>query len=189
MFDEPLKLFLGFLTGIFFGFFLQKGQAAKFDVILGQLLLKNWTVVKIMGTAVAVGTVGVNLLIAYGVADLHIQEAVVTRIFPGAVLFGIGMAVLGLCPGTCVAACGQGTKDAFAGVAGMFVGALTYVLAFPALQPFFEASGSWGKVTLAELLGTNPLPLALGLAATIFLSIGFLRLQRRPTLKLAGGSR
>ena len=37
MFDTPENLILGLLTGIAFGFFLQKGRVAKFEVILGQL--------------------------------------------------------------------------------------------------------------------------------------------------------
>lgn len=186
MFDDPLKLVLGFFTGILFGFFLQKGQVAKFDVLVGQFLLKDWTVVKIMGTAVAVGTVGVNFLISQGLAELHIQEAVLGRVIPGAILFGIGMAVFGLCPGTSVAACGQGSGDAFAGVAGMFAGALIYVIAYPIWRPFFQASVSWGKVTLAELAGVHSLPLALGLAAAILFTITILRTQRGPTLNTGG---
>lgn len=188
MFDDPLKMFLGFFTGILFGFLLQKGQVAKFHVLVGQFLLKDWTVVKIMGTAVAVGTVGVHFLILQGIAELHIQEAIVARIIPGAILFGIGMAVFGLCPGTSVAACGQGSRDAFVGVAGMFAGAVAYVVAFPALRSFFESSTSWGQVTLAELAGVQPLLLAIGLAAAIFSIIAILRAQRRSLLQLAGGS-
>lgn len=189
MFDDPLKLFLGFFTGVLFGFFLQKGQVAKFHVIVGQLLLKDWTVVKIMATAIAVGSVGVHFLIAQGVAELHIQEAVLNRLIPGAILFGVGMALFGLCPGTSVAACGQGARDAWAGVVGMFTGALLYVFTFPVLRAFFAASSSWGKVTVAEMAGVDSLLLAAVLAATIFVTIAILRTQRRPTLQLAGGSR
>ena len=75
MFDTPEQLVLGLLTGIAFGFFLQKGSVAKCDVILGQLLLKNWTVVKVMATAIAVGSVGVYALVAMGMATLHIKPA------------------------------------------------------------------------------------------------------------------
>ena len=59
MFDPAWKLLLGLFTGILFGFLLQKGRAAKFHVIVGQMLLKDWTVLKIMLTAIAVGAIGV----------------------------------------------------------------------------------------------------------------------------------
>ena len=63
MFDSPDKLLLGLVTGVAFGFLLQKGRVAKFPVIVGQFLLKDWTVVKVMATAVAVGAVGVYALV------------------------------------------------------------------------------------------------------------------------------
>lgn len=69
MFEEPTKLVLGFFTGIFFGFLLQKGHVAKYEKILGQLLLRDFTVVKIMATSVAVGTIGVNFLISRNAAE------------------------------------------------------------------------------------------------------------------------
>ena len=48
MFEEPLKLVLGLISGILFGVLLQKGQVAKFQKLMGQFLLKDFTVVKIL---------------------------------------------------------------------------------------------------------------------------------------------
>lgn len=164
MFDDPIKLLLGLVTGVIFGFLLQKGQVAKFQVILGQLLLKEWTVVKIMGTAVAVGTIGVNILVALGLASLHIQTASIARVVVGGALFGVGMAIFGLCPGTSVAACGEGHRDAMVGVVGMLCGAAAYVALFPKLQPFFKALPDFGKVTLPQVTGTSTALWVIGLA-------------------------
>lgn len=156
MFEEPFKLVLGLLTGVVFGFLLQKGRVAKYEVILGQLLLKDWTVVKIMLTAVAVGAVGVYALSAWGWTSLQVKPLQVGGIVVGAVLFGIGMAVLGYCPGTTVAACGEGRRDAMAGLAGMFVGAAAYVLAWPVLRPLIGAGGNLGKLTLPQISHLSP---------------------------------
>ena len=156
MFDEPLKLVLGLVTGIVFGVLLQKGQVAKFQSILGQFLLKDWTVFKVMGTAIVVGSIGVHALIALGLASFHIQTASVGRVLIGGTLFGIGMAIFGLCPGTSVAACGEGRRDAMIGVLGMFFGAGTYVALFAKLQSVFKTMCYWGKVTLPQLTGTSP---------------------------------
>lgn len=155
MFDDPGKLLLGLVTGIIFGVLLQKGQVAKFQVILGQLLLKDFTVFKIMATAVVVGAIGVNAIIAMGGASLHIQTASLARVLIGGVLFGVGMAVFGLCPGTSVAACGEGGHDAMVGVLGMFFGAGSYILLFPKLQPLIQAMPDWGKVTLPQVTGIS----------------------------------
>ncbi|MGD8466186.1 MAG: YeeE/YedE family protein, partial [Anaerolineae bacterium] len=45
------QLVWGFVFGIVFGFLLQKGGVTKYDVILGQLLLEDFTVIKIMLSA------------------------------------------------------------------------------------------------------------------------------------------
>ncbi|WP_240928040.1 YeeE/YedE thiosulfate transporter family protein [Thalassoroseus pseudoceratinae] len=118
MFDPIWKLALGLFTGILFGGLLQKGRVAKYQVILGQFLLRDWTVVKIMGTAVVVGAVGIYALLPTDAVSLHLKPLAWGGIIFGGLCFGIGMAVLGYCPGTGVAACGEGRKDAVAGSSG-----------------------------------------------------------------------
>ena len=156
MFDSPEKLALGLLTGIVFGFLLQKGRVAKYEVIVGQFLFTDWTVVKMMGTAVIVGSVGVYALVAKDLATLHIRPTLLGGVLSGAVCFGVGMATLGYCPGTAVAGCGEGRRDAMAGVAGMFAGALTFVAAYSGLQPLIDSLGNLGEITLPEWTRTSP---------------------------------
>lgn len=156
MVDAPEKLALGFLTGVIFGFLLQKGRVAKYEVIVGQFLFTDWTVVKTMGTAVVVGSVGVYALVSTDLASLHIRPLLFGGVIVGAVCFGIGMATLGYCPGTSVAGCGEGRRDAMVGVLGMFTGASLFILFFPKLQPVINGLGDGGKVTLPELTSTSP---------------------------------
>lgn len=181
MFDEPFKLVLGLVTGILFGILLQKGQVAKFQVLMGQFLLKDFTVVKIMATAIAVGTVGVHALVAMGLAEFHIQTASLARVIVGGLLFGTGLALFGLCPGTSVAACGEGRRDAMIGVVGMLVGAGVYVAAFAALQPMIKAMADYGKVTLPELTCTSPWPWVVALVALIVIALPIIeRIRPKP---------
>jgi uncharacterized membrane protein YedE/YeeE len=156
MFESIDRLLLGLVSGFVFGFLLQKGRVAKFRVIVGQFLLKDWTMVKVMMTAVAVGAVGVWAMVGTGMATLSIKPAAFGGVIVGALLFGVGMAIFGYCPGTGVAACGEGRRDAMAGVLGMLCGALAYVAAFPALQGLTKGFGDWGKVTLPQLTGLSP---------------------------------
>ena len=156
MFESPSKLALGLLTGIVFGFLLQKGRVAKFEVIVGQFLFKDWTVVKMMGTAVVVGAVGVSTLVAADMASLHIRPALLGGVLLGAVCFGVGMAVFGYCPGTSVAGCGEGRRDAMVGVLGMFAGAALYVALYEQLAPVVKILGDGGKITLPEVTHTSP---------------------------------
>jgi len=175
MFDSPERLLLGLLTGVAFGVLLQKGRVAKFPVIVGQFILKDWTVAKVMGTAVVVGSLGVYALVASGQAHLHVKPFLLAGVLMGGVCFGVGMAVFGYCPGTGVAACGEGKPDAMVGVLGMLGGALVFVVAFPALQPVIKGLGDRGKLTLPEATGTSAwlwiaALLGVGLAALALLS-------------------
>ncbi|HPQ42013.1 MAG TPA: hypothetical protein PLV45_16715, partial [bacterium] len=61
------KLF-GLVLGIGFGFLLQRSGVADCDVIMGQLLLQDFTVVKVMLSAVITGLFLVNFLFARGMA-------------------------------------------------------------------------------------------------------------------------
>jgi uncharacterized membrane protein YedE/YeeE len=156
MFEESSKLILGLVTGIVFGFLLQKGRVAKFPVIVGQFLLRDWTVLKIMGTAVIVSSIGIYALVDAGEATLHVKPALWGGVALGGVLFGLGIVILGYCPGTTVAACGEGHRDAMVGLLGMLAGALAFVGLYPQLEPLIQGMGDAGKITLPQAVGGSP---------------------------------
>lgn len=156
MFDPIWKLALGLVSGIVFGFLLQKGRVAKYEVIVGQFIGRDFTVVKIMVTAVVVGAIGIYVMLPSGAVSLHIKPALWSGIAIGGTLFGIGMTVLGYCPGTGVVACGEGRKDAYVGLIGMFVGAAVYVYFYSNFSAIAGAWGDGGKLTLPSSTGTSP---------------------------------
>lgn len=59
----------------------------------------------------------------------------------GGIFFGVGLAIFGYCPGTGVAACGEGRKDAVVGVVGMLAGAWVFVWMYPLLGPLIRDYG------------------------------------------------
>ena len=67
------RLLLGLVTGIAFGFILQKGQALKFHKIIDALRLRDFTIWKLMFTAIAVGMVGIYAMSELGLAKLQIK--------------------------------------------------------------------------------------------------------------------
>lgn len=155
MFEPLPRLLLGLFTGFLFGVLLQKGRVAKYRVIVGQFLLRDGTVLKVMGTAVIVGAVGVFALRELEMVSLHIKPTLLGGVIAGGALFGIGMGLLGYCPGTSVAACGEGRKDAIAGVLGQLTGALVFITAYGWLDPLIKL-GDFGKITLPGVTHTSP---------------------------------
>lgn len=149
------QLLLGLGTGFAFGFLLQKGGVTDYNVIINQLLLKDFTVVKVMLTAVIVGMVGVRVIIDRGLATLHLKSGSWVMNVMGGLIFGIGFALLGYCPGTAMGAAGQGSLDALAGIVGIGLGAALFAALFPALKDTIE-KGSFGALALPELLKAGP---------------------------------
>lgn len=156
MFDAPHTLLLGLVTGLVFGFLLQKGQVAKYRAIVGQLLFRDWTVARVMGMAIVVGSVGVYALVSLGQAELAVKPMRVAGVLLGALVFGPGMALLGYCPGTSVAASAEGRRDAWVGLLGMFAGALIFVAAKAPLERLALSLGDLGPITLPGLTDTSP---------------------------------
>jgi uncharacterized protein len=149
---DPLgKLALGLITGFLFGFLLQKGTVTKYPVIVGQFLLRDFTVLKTMLTAVVVGGIGVYTLRAFGLASLHIKPAQLVAVSLGGLVFGVGMVLLGYCPGTGVAAAAEGKTDALFGVVGMICGTMLFAGQFAFLGKNVLTWINLGPVTLPEL--------------------------------------
>jgi uncharacterized membrane protein YedE/YeeE len=176
MFDTPDKLALGLVTGVMFGFLLHKGRVTKFGTIVGQFLLKDFTVLKVMLTAVVVGGIGVYALLGLDLATLHVKPLVLGGVILGGLIFGVGMTLLGYCPGTGVAAVGEGSRHAIVGVFGMLVGAAVYAEVAPLMKATVLQVGDFGKITLADATGLSPWVFltALAIGATLL----FVALER-----------
>lgn len=156
-FADPTTLLLGALTGLIFGFLLQKGGITRVNVIVGQFLLEDFTVLKVMLTAIVVGGVGIFGMLQLGlIGGLHVKGATLVGNALGGLVFGIGMAILGYCPGTGVAAIGDGSRDAIAGVAGMLFGAAIYAEVYPWAKTQILGLADLGKETMVTATGLSP---------------------------------
>jgi hypothetical protein len=124
----PNLLIAGVVFGVFFGILLHRGGVTDYNVIVRQFLFRDFTVLKVMFTAIVVGGVGVFVLHGQELANFHIKPAAMLAVTAGAVIFGAGMVIYGYCPGTGVAAIATGRLDALAGFFGMLVGGAIYAL-------------------------------------------------------------
>lgn len=143
----------GGIFGFAFGFLLQKGGVGTYHILVGQLLFQDWTVVKIMASAIVVGMLGVFALHHFGKVKLHIKP---TRLGPnilGGLVFGAGFALIGYCPGTAAAALGQGSWDVLFGMAGLVTGSWIYAEFSGPMKHTVENWGDRGKLTLDAALG------------------------------------
>jgi len=178
VFASPTLLVTGALTGLVFGFLLQKGGVTRFNVIVGQFLLRDFTMIKIMLTATIVGGIGIYAMRASGMdVALHVKSTALLANALGGVIFGIGMALLGYCPGTGVAALGDGSRHAIPGIAGMLFGAAIFAEVYPWFKTNVLTVGAFGKITLVDLSGVAPWWILLALAAAA--TAGFWLLGRR----------
>ena len=151
-----LQLGLGLGMGVTFGFLLQKGQVTKYEVIVGQLLLQDFTVFKVMLTAIIVGMAGIYGMRRKSWAELHPKAGSIGGTVLGGLIFGAGMAILGYCPGTTLGAIGQGSLDALlGGLPGMLLGGILYASAYPTLSPRLTSFGDFGVKTIPDLTKVN----------------------------------
>jgi len=148
-------LIYGLITGIAFGFLLQKGRVLRYDKQLGALRLQDMTIIKFMFSSVLVGMVGVYLLVDFELAKLSIKPTVLGGNVLGGLVFGIGWGLLGYCPGTSAGALAEGRWDALWGILGMLAGAALFAEAYPLMKQTVLTWGVLGKITLPQILGVN----------------------------------
>jgi len=157
-FADPQLILTGAITGFVFGFLLQKGGVTRFNVIVNQFRLIDFTVMKVMLTAIMLGGLGIYTMKSFGMDfAMHIKSTDILANALGGTIFGIGMVVLGYCPGTGVAAIGDGSRHAIFGVLGMILGAGVYAEIYPWIQIHILSVGQLGKVTIPSQIGISPM--------------------------------
>ena len=149
------ELVYGLITGIIFGFLLQKGRVIRYDKQIGALRLIDLTIVKFMLSSILIAMVGVYILKDLGIAKLSIKTTILGGNIVGGLLFGIGWGLFGYCPGTAVGALGKGRWDVVWGLLGMLAGAAIYAEAFPFMKRTVLTWVNYGKITLPQIFGVN----------------------------------
>ena len=152
-----------------FGFLLQKGGVAKYHVLIGQLLLIDFTVVKVMLSAVIVGMIGVHVLHSRGLVELHVKPTRYASNILGGLVFGVGFALSAYCPGTGAAALGQGNYDAIAMIVGMIAGSYLFAETSRFIARCIDPIGDRGKLTLHDWVKLDRTAVVLGVALALVL--------------------
>ncbi|MFS8035572.1 YeeE/YedE thiosulfate transporter family protein [Xanthobacter sp. AM11] len=156
----------GVAMGIVFGFALEKARVFEPGMIVGQMQMRNFIMLKVFLTAVATGAVVLAALHGFGLVKLAPKATFYAADVLGGLVLGAGITLAGACPGTILAQIGAGYRDALFTLAGGIAGAVAFGYAEPALKPWL-LSGGPGKLTFMDLTGLSYTVLALGLAAVL----------------------
>ncbi len=146
-------LILALAVGFAFGWLLNRARVTSADVVCNQFRFRDFTVIKVMLTAIVVGGIGVLFLVHSGYSHYYIKPANLLGVGIGAALFGLGMVLYGYCPGTGLAALATGSLHALIGAVGMIFGAIAYALSFDWVNEHVLNVWSLGKVRLPDLTG------------------------------------
>src|SRR5258708_213060 len=176
--DVLVALTMGFC----FGWVLDKGGLNRYYKIANVFRFTDLTVLRFMMSGVLVGIVGIYTLKAFGLVELTAVTATAPLgNFVGGLIFGVGMALAGLCPGTAVSGAARGQLDyLIPGLLGFVVGGLIFGLAYT--TPLIQWLVMTGRPALSyanvrDLLGRDP-SLAVVVFAEAFLI--FLYVLARP---------
>ena len=141
------------IIGIAFGWCLESAGMGSARKLAGQFYLTDLTVFKVMFSAIVTAMLGVFWLGRLGVLDIsrvYVPETYLVPQLVGGLIFGVGFALGGLCPGTSCVAAATGRLDGAALVLGMWSGVLATGLFFPALAKFYERTPR-GVLTLPQI--------------------------------------
>ena len=174
--SDTLNLGLALLLGTFFGLSLERSGLGDPHRLTGVFFFRDFTVPKVMFTAIVIASTGIYLL-----ADLHLLDLTRVWIIPtffwpqlaGGLIFGVGFVVSGYCPGTAVTGLASGRLDALVTMAGIGAGSLLFAVLYPVLEGFYLSS-DMGVVTVPGLLGVNHWVVIItltGMAAAMFLGL------------------
>jgi len=170
-FSRPTSMVIGTLTGIAFGFVLERSGFGRAPNLAAQFYGTDMRVFKVMFTGIATAAAGLGLLSGLGVVDVGQLTVPETFLWPqlaGGLLLGVGFIVAGYCPGTAAVATASGHMDGLVTYVGVGLGTLVFGALYPQLSAFYT-SGGLGVLRLDQLTG---LPFGVVAAAVVAMAIG-----------------
>ena len=167
-------IYAALAIGIAFGWCLERAGMGRARKLSGQFYLTDLTVFKVMFSAIVTAMLGAFRRGRLGVLDLsrvYVPETFIIPQLVGGLVFGVGFAIGGLCPGTSCVAAATGRGDGVMLLSGMFTGVLITGLAFSKLEHFY-ASTSRGAFTLPQLMHV---PYGVAVAAVVCIALAGFR--------------
>ena len=176
--DEITSLAAALAIGLVFGWFLERGGLGNARKLAGQFYLTDFTVLKVMFSAILTAMLGLFWLSWAGVLDLsqvYVPETFLLPQLIGGLVFGVGFVLAGLCPGTSCVAAVTGRRDGLATVGGLLLGVFVFAEVFPRIDGLYERTAR-GSLTLPQAFG---LPHGAVVFAIVCLALGAFILAER----------
>ena len=147
-------------SGVLFGYVLEQAGFGSPCKLTGQFRLTDWSVFKVMFTAIIVAAIGILLLQTgnyFGSQGFYVPTTFFWATAIGGALIGAGMALGGYCPGTSVVGMMSGRIDGLVFIVGMVAGVWGFAGMYDAswMQSLLGSDKVAAK-TLPQLLGVSP---------------------------------
>lgn len=134
-----MKQLFVLLIGTFFGIVLVKSEVVSWFRIQKMFLFEEAHMYLIIASAIAVGALAVYVIKRFQLKTVFNEDVMITAkpfqkgVIIGGLLFGIGWAITGACPGPIYAQIGSGEYIALITFAGALVGMYLYAFLQPKL--------------------------------------------------------
>ncbi len=155
------EIVLGLLSGIAFGFVIQRVGATNADKMAKAHLMIEAAIPKFMLMAVILSAIGLFGLQIAGIGRTQVLPTSLVATGLAGLLFGIGWGLCGYCPGTTWAAAGEGRMDAIFALIGGLAGAALFAHLHEVLIPLLYEPTNVGQITLVDWTGSTPLSILL----------------------------
>lgn len=130
-----MKYITYLLTGIFFGIVMYKSEAASWFRIYEMFQFGSFHMYGIIGSALVLGVIGVAVIkrkkikaIGGKEMQLNPKNKSIARYLIGGIIFGLGWALAGACPGPMYVLAGAGYLSILVVIIGALLGTFLYGL-------------------------------------------------------------
>lgn len=150
----------GLMCGVLFGYVLENAGFGSPCKLTAQFRFTDWSVLKVMFTAIVVAAAGLLLLQSIGwvdMASVFVPASLLVAAGVGGVLVGVGFAVGGYCPGTSVVGMFSGRLDALVFLLGIVLGTVIFAFSFgPTLETLMAAGELESGDSISDIWGFSP---------------------------------
>lgn len=172
----------GLMIGFAFGLILEGAGFGSPCILTAQLRFTNWSVFKVMFTAIIVCAAllyGAQLVGVLPLSSIFVPSVYFWGTLLGGVGIGVGMAVGGYCPGTSLVALLSGRLDSLLFLLGIGGGTLAFNGVYPSVKSWAYAQTGPTGLTVPQLLHV-PTPVILVILLAVLVGIGRFVADRKP---------